>query len=357
MLPFTFFALTMLTDIFARRYEKVLIWKVFDEPSKRLLVQGTQLLEQIFPYYLGGSESQQGKLHWNNLHDLMSRELGLPELSPKAWGFYDANKHWFSGINKIHDVCKTWMLQSFDENVSADRFIKERLSLVELGFRTREKEVRLENSRLPQKILEAKQFDQTRHLRKGIFLPGDRSDGIKAQNESTNREFQSAVDELNARLFQAGCNLTYHNGFIQIDRDEMLTETIANPFWRLCSDPKWKNVDHDMKEAIDLRDTGGRDPALYAAKALESAIKIISDEKNFSTGNEKGAGGYIDNLAKNKFIEDWEKTTLKTFFSNVRNPLGHGPGSDEMPSLTKEQTDWAIMNCMAWTKSLIERFS
>ena len=56
-------------------------------------------------------------------------------------------------------------------------------------------------------------------------------------------------------------------------------------FFTKVRNPLAKNVDHDMKEAHDLRDTHGRDPAFQAAKALESAIKIISDEKQLSTGS------------------------------------------------------------------------
>ena len=64
------------------------------------------------------------------------------------------------------------------------------------------------------------------------------------------------------------------------------------------------NVDHDMKEALDLRGSDGRDPAFYAARALESTIKIISDQKNWTHGKENGAHNYIDNLATktNAFI-------------------------------------------------------
>jgi hypothetical protein len=55
-------------------------------------------------------------------------------------------------------------------------------------------------------------------------------------------------------------------------------------------------IDSDMKEAIDRRDTGSRDAAVYALKALESVLKIISDEKGWTRGNERGAANYIDNL-------------------------------------------------------------
>lgn len=75
-------------------------------------------------------------------------------------------------------------------------------------------------------------------------------------------------------------------------------------------------------------------------------------------GGENGAHAYTNNLgsAKNgNFISPWERDTLKSFFTAVRNPLGHGPGGEKMPELTLAQTDWAIETCMSWTKTLIAR--
>jgi hypothetical protein len=346
----------MLTDIFARRYENVPMWKAFTEPSRRLLVQGFQLLEQICPYYVNGKESEYGKQTWTNLHALLARELGLKELSPTVWGFWTPQNYWSSGTFAIVKVCETWMFQVFDGTVPAERFIKERLSLVELGFRMRDQFIAEANTKLPETIAETQRFYMGRAARKGgIVLPGDPADGVKAMNANINAAFQSAIEELNVRFRQAGCNLHYHNGFIQIESDQLVAQEVESPFWKLVTEPIWKNVDHDMKEAIDLRDTDGRDPAFYAARALESTIKIISDEKQLSTGKERGASNYVDNLKRGNLIEDWEADNLKAFFSKIRNPLGHGPGSGEMVSLNKQQTDWAIENCMTWTKSLIRR--
>jgi hypothetical protein len=173
-----------------------------------------------------------------------------------------------------------------------------------------------------------------------------------------NKMFQESVYELNERFRRAGYNLNYHNGFIQISDDKLLEEQVEREFWSLTKDLLWKNVDIDMKEAIDLRDSNGRDPAFYASRALESAIKIISDKKNWTHGGEKGAHNYIDNLSSKKngsFINEWEKDALKSFFTSVRNPFGHGPGSKEMPALSLQQTNWAIESCMSWIKSLIKR--
>lgn len=63
---------------------------------------------------------------------------------------------------------------------------------------------------------------------------------------------------------------------------------VETPFWSTVSDKTWMNVDTDMKEALDLRDSDGPDPAFYAARALESTVKIISDRKGWTTGKEKG---------------------------------------------------------------------
>lgn len=93
-------------------------------------------------------------------------------------------------------------------------------------------------------------------------------------------------------------------------------------------------------------------------KALESTIKIISDKRSLTKGSEKGASNYIDNLvsAKNgRLIEVWEADALKALFSSVRNPHGHGPGSEEMPSLSPPQENWVIESAMSWIKSLVVR--
>jgi AbiJ N-terminal domain 4 len=344
----------MLTDIFARRYEQPRMWETFHEEPRRLLVQGCQLLNDVCPYYVDGKENKHGEDFWTRIHDLLARELGLKELSPQHWGFYNKQNQWQGGRFTTVQMCETWMLEPFDGKISADRFIKERLSLVEIGFRQHENFVAGLNAKLPENITVAESFDQ-RFQRKGLRVPGNSADAVRAVNVSLNAKFQMAVNELNARFRQTDCQLHYHNGFIQISEDQTVAQEIETPFWKLLAEPKWHNIDHDMKEAIDLRDTGGRDPAFYAARSLESTIKIISGEKQLTTGKEKSAHNYIDNLMGAKLVEVWEMEALKHFFTKVRNPFGHGPGAAPMPSLTDQQTNWAIENSMIWIKSLIRR--
>lgn len=330
------------------------MWETFYDEQRRLLVQGWQLLNDVCPYYVDGKEDKHGKDFWTRIHGLLARELGLTELSPSYTGFYNKQDQWQGVHHTTVQMCEKWMLVPFDGKVSADRFVKERLSLVEIGFRQHENFVAGLNAKLADNILIAESFDQ-RGERKGLRVPGNSADGVRATNLTLNAKLQTAVTELNTRFRQADCQLHYHNGFIQISEDQKVAQEIETPFWKLVAQPKWHNVDHDMKEAIDLRDTRGRDPALYAAKSLESAIKIISDEKQLTRGNENGAANYIDNLRGAKLIEVWEMEALKHFFSKVRNPINHGPGAAPMPGLTDHQTSWAIENAMIWIKSLIRR--
>ncbi|MCA6097622.1 AbiJ-NTD4 domain-containing protein [Bradyrhizobium australafricanum] len=344
----------MLTDIFAERYKLTPLWTKFTETERRLLVQTYRLFsEQACPF------SEDNKTLWFDLQSRLSMELGQASLSPLTYNFmgtWNGQPHHYHGSWEMNHVCETWFLSDFGGNVSADRFVKERVSFIELAFRLVEERIATNNANLPAAIKQAEDFFGTRATRSGKpRFPGNYADSIRVKNEKTNKDFHQAVMELNARLRQAECNLHYHNGFVQRAGDDRMQAEIDTPFWELVSASKWKNVDTDIKEAIDLRDTDGRDPAFYAARSLESTIKIISSEKQLTTGREKGAHHYIDNLMSAKLIEVWEMEALKHFFTKVRNPFGHGPGSAPMPRLTDHQTNWAIENSMIWIKSLIRR--
>ena len=267
-------------------------------------------------------------------------------------------------------VCENFVCAAYDGSVTTDQFVKERLSFIEIAFRKKEEEISRLNSSLNQDIANV-QLRVLAAQRSAVRMPGTRASSdaaqrevqrqvqrLKESNAGENKAFRASCAELNVRFKQAGGNLNYHNGFIQISQDEQMADQIEGPFWELVSAPKWKHVDDDMKEAIDRRDNAGRDPAWHASKALESTIKIISDAKGWTHGKENGPINYVENLGATKngnFIADWERDSLCWFFSNVRRLLAHGSDSDPMPNFTTQQTDWAIEFCMIWIKSLIQR--
>lgn len=351
----------MLTDIFADRYAKRTIWEQFSEAESKLLNQCFRIVaEQLFPYWIDGKENPAAKAKWTMLHDRLSMELGVDELAPRYYSFQTTwmNKpHTQSGFWSMDKICKDFVCVAYKENVPPDRFVKERLSFIELAFRLKGEEVEKANDELPAKLAEANLRGKMQPSR-AFIAPGSRAAGLRALNDSLNDAFESSVAELNERFRRAAAPLNYHNGFIQVATDQLTEDRVERPFWSVVSDPFWKNVDIDMKEALDRRDANDRDPAFYAARALESTIKIISDQRGWTHGGEKGAHNYIDNLAAAKngpFLKSWERDALKAFFKEIRNPFGHGPGSAEMPELTPTQTDWAIESCMSWVKSLVQR--
>jgi hypothetical protein len=303
----------MLTDIFVHRYKHNQLWSTFTSTEQALLVQMYRIFsEQICPYKSDAKEA--GKALWSNVQSRISMELGRVSLSPMTYNFmgeWYGKPHHYHGSWEIDHVCETWFLQTFDGSIQADQFAKERISFIELGFRIREVQINVENVNLPAAIKAADAPDPLGRLR----IPGKYSDYVKEQNALINRIFKSGVEELNARFRQADCNLNYHNGFIQLTQDNVVDQQIETPFWNLVSDTKWKNVDTDMKEAFDRRDTGVRDPAFHALRALESTIKIISDDKKWSHGKEKGAHNFVDNLTSNNFLAHWEATAVKHVFT------------------------------------------
>jgi hypothetical protein len=343
----------MLTDVFFRRYESVVIASSFHERLRTLFSQAAQILtKQAIPTYTWeGKIDERSKATMTDVHDRICMEIGADQLSPKWFSTQNNSMH----ERSMGDVVANFMNEKFQDSYAPDSFVKRRLSVVELAFRLREQQIQAENESLQAKMLEADRF-QRQH--RALRIPGKASDGVQALNQKTNDNFKANVAELNERFRQAGLKLHYHNGFIQGSEDSLAQSQIEQPFWSICADPAFGNVDIDMKQALDLRDTKGRDPAFYAARALESTIKIASDRKGCTLGNEKGAHNFIDNLRSARggnFFEPWEAEVLKSFFSNVRNSFGHGPGAAPMPSLTNAQTDWAIEYCMSWAKNIIRR--
>lgn len=299
----------MIQEIFLRRYPQQVYWA--DHPSAEMHRFFLQAAHIIFDDLVEPLQLDIG--FFKRAHDALAREAGCGRL-------YDASS-WDA-------VCGEFLTETYDlwndHHSSADAFLKMRLSLVELLFRFAEERARELAPRAPAAV----------------------------------SAVASAVKELNGRLRHAGMGLHYHNGILQFARDELTETRTAKPCWILLRDAKWANVDRELKEAIERAEGQRQDAAFHAAKALESAIKIISDDKGWSTGRERGAANYIDNLVSQqsgRFVAPWEGDMLRAYFVHVRNPHGHGAGSQPPPNLTVHQTDWAIEIAMAWIKNLVRR--
>ena len=271
----------MLTDVFFRRYANRPMFTTVGQKESALFLQAYRIVnEQIWKYYGYDKKVDESvKAVWTSIHDRLSMEIGVKELSPK---YYSYQTEWMgkpytnSGWSDMNFVVEQWLNAEFTNSMDPDMFVKRRLSFVELAFRTREEQIAQANAEFPLLLAQAEMQD--RMPRKSMTFPGKRSDSLRTINEGVKRAFATNVHELNERLKQAGMPLHYHSGFIQITQDEQLQQQVEQPFWLLVRDAQWKNVSIDMAEAIDRRDTAGRDPSFYAAKALDRWLEVRSPD-------------------------------------------------------------------------------
>lgn len=320
----------VLSDVFVDRYEMVSVWTIWSSVERKLLVQCAQILkEDLFPVAKRNDGTDFNEKYWRDASQKLCRELGIPSLAPA--GYRDAKGHWWT--NSVRAQALQFLQGTPAPDADVDRFIKERLSFVELLFRSAHEECQKNEAGRSQSFLGEILSHQARIL-------------------------QIASDELNVRFARAGAPLNYHSGFIQVSRDTVLAREIERPFWALVDHPRWSNVDLEMKEAIDRRDSNEPDAAFFAGKALESAIKVIGHDRNWTTGKEKGAADHTGNLysaAEDRILAEWQVQSIKFIFARLRNPFGHGAGAGEPPSLSVAEIDWAIAMSMNWIALLVRK--
>ncbi len=344
----------MINDVFFRRYRNI---KIRDQYYSEDRILCNQIWKMISSADFWDSDEDS---NLKSIHDLLALELGVEYLSDRYFFRtyeFNGSKNTQSFENSYTIICKNFLTRRPDDVTKGDDWMKERLSLAELAFARREKQIIAHNRNLSTSIANAERYDK-RALARGIHNTECRAEIEIKKNHNLNEKFKNFVCDLNERLQLAYYNLNYHNGLIQIIDDAFINKNIANPFWTLVGKPPWENVDLQMKEAIDSRDKGDRLAAFHAACALESCIKIISNVKGWTNGKETGAASFINNLASKhngRFIDVWESELLIQLFKDVRNPFAHGSGQSVASNFNPAQTNWAIDTSMSWIKSLIIR--
>lgn len=347
----------MITDIFLNRYTELSLAEVSNAYFVQLFnlyddhhigIHGA-LLDKIqdYPYSSFADEhiriisQSQDKL----CSELGYKDLDKPEYIDPDWGY--RNYRIFK--NYVFDTCICPL---------------EKLSFFEILYRDTEthllKEIDFLETAIPKYKTSAIEIKERCDV-EGVKYHNTGQEKLKdarPQLEAKKIALKLLNTEINQRLKQHNISLTYHNGYFQKSTDSVIEQHIEAPFWDLISNSKYKNVELDMLQSIDIYDSGGRDSAFYAAKALESLIKIICDEKGFTTGDEKGAASYLSHLNSKEngaMIINDEKEELLSLFRIRNTHGGHGPGNSEMLSLTNVQTLRYINSVMVWICSLSKR--
>ncbi len=303
----------MIRDIFHKRYKEI-YFPFYDNFMHETVPEDVVAFFKISAHII--------------FHDLIPLMYKSDEIFKKTFNAFTREL----GVTNIaegrtyQDICINYLLTSYNvwgADYNPSDYIKKRISLIELIFSSVEEELE-----------------------------------IKSKQDSLNT-FNHCIEELNQRLREARLFFYYQNKSIDTYNDKLSQKNIYEPFWEILKNEKYQIIDSDIRKAFERFNSNQPDAAFYAMKALESCVKIISDELGLSTGNEKGATNYIDNLLskKNKIIDPWEAESLKLLFREIRNPLGHGSGNEKPIELKFYQMKCVIDISIVWIKSLIIRLT
>jgi hypothetical protein len=116
-------------------------------------------------------------------------ELGLDTLALAGYTFQHnvmGKPHTTSGLWPINKVCSDFVCTKHTEGKSPDRFLKERISFVELAFRIREEEL---TDRERSTMLGGLNFDDLIDFGSGMRIHGKPGEGRRASNRSPKAEF------------------------------------------------------------------------------------------------------------------------------------------------------------------------
>jgi len=146
----------------------------------------------------------------------------------------------------------------------------------------------------------------------------------------------SAIDELNIRLREAGIGYQFESGeIIRVDNQALHAE-VVKPALTLLSDSRFAGAQEEYLAAhAHYRSREYKDAVTDANNAFESAMKTICELKGWEYPSGASASNLIGVISKNGLLPDYlDKSfqqlaaTLKTGLPQVRNEEGgHGQGS------------------------------
>lgn len=346
----------MITDTFMHRYDEFDSIKI---PNKFFV----QIFNLLSDYNVGIRKAFE-RIEDYKYSEWVNEYIRLISVSIDKFcnelGYADLNKPEYPSLEREFSTQEALENYIYDTTVPAI----EKISLIEILLRDIEKhlgnEVKFLEEHIPKYQISADEIERksqeeqvnyynkgAESLRKALPLLNEKKTALNL--------LQITVDK---RLKNSKVPLVYHNGYFQKSTDDLIEKKISEPFWNLISDPIYKNVEEDMLEALHRYDTSGVDPAFYAAKSLESMIKIVCANKGLCSGREKGAADYINHLNSKKngsILNNHEKEELLSMFRIRNSHGGHGAGAEDKMVLTSQQARRFIDSCMVWIFSLSRR--
>lgn len=246
---------------------------------------------------------------------IISRETGIMNL------FQPGGLH---ANNYVYGLIR-WMQISSSETgkEEVEVFIKLRLSFIELFFRNTE--ACIEKFTLPY--------------------------GSSSSHEDHAKAIEEWIFEVNSRFRDRNIPFQYHDGILHPSNDELISETIEEPFWEAVLGLGWNQTVQHMKKAVDQQISNPSFAASEAQLALESVLN------EFFGGDGGGIPSKTSNLCKKKIISEQEKFMIDEFFKKFRNPSSHSKNASDSGSPVKRsqsEASWIIGFSMCTIKRIID---
>ena len=144
----------------------------------------------------------------------------------------------------------------------------------------------------------------------------------------TQEELKRAQDELNARFAEHSVGYRVQSfKIIRIDSERDYEEVIE-PALRMISQPEYKGAEQEYLKAQRHHREGDYENAiLWAAKAVESTMRVICGERECGVGESPSARNLIDALVEEGLFARHMQSVLIGLFTIRNKHAGHGQGA------------------------------
>lgn len=273
-------------DLYSKLNKKTIDVFAYDAFSKKLKIQIVHTWKSFFAKLPEDFTEEV----WNRIHALLSEEFGKKTLLEDSY---------FRSYNDSERV-----EYYFEEKASLD----ECLDTIEIVFRD---------------IYKMAEFCQ----KKGYHI------------SQLPKEAEYAIKNLNTRFIENGVGYSFEQGrIIRLDNKLLHQETII-PVFDFLNSITFKNANDEFLNAHEhFRFKRNKECLADCLKTLETTMKIICHENNWSYNQNDTAKALIDICFKNKLIPDYLqnqfsslRAVLESGIPTLRNKLGgHGQGMQQI---------------------------
>jgi hypothetical protein len=266
-------------DIYSKRHKTPPDVYAYDDIPKQLRAQIVHIFHDLFE----ADEVGESVYHnYKQIHDLLCREYGVFNLSPKN----------FHRLDRFDEKVNDFVMNHADH--------EQVLDVVEVSF----------------KVAHA------RTMSSRWYIAGN--------------TIARAVDEVNTRFRERGVGYQYESGrMIRVD-SQLVHAEVVKPALALLRAPEYAGANAEFMKAFEHYRKGHTKECLNEClKALESTMKAICTKKNWTFKDNDTAKALIDVCLKNGLIPPLiqshitgVRTTLESGIPTIRNRLsGHGQGA------------------------------